>query len=102
MALGVVASVSASAAQGPIFTDRLTVVGEASYTTGGATGLAAALKALRKDSRDIISVVDEGVATNKIEYDKANDKLLCYVRSTGVQVAGAVDLSGTTFQQVDP
>lgn len=98
MALGTVTSVSATAAQGPVFTDRLTVVGDSSYPTGGTAGLAAALKALRKDQRDIVSVVDEGVATNKIEYDKANDKLLCYVRATGAQVANATDLSGTTFK----
>jgi hypothetical protein len=99
-ALGVVANVSASASQGPLFVDRVTLVGDALYPTAGTVGFAAALKALRGDSREIVSVVDEGVATNSIQYDKTNDKLLCYVRATGLQVANNVDLSGTTFKLV--
>jgi hypothetical protein len=98
MALGALVVVESVASDGPLFVDRVTLVGDGAYPTNGSAGLAAKLKAAKKDGREIVSVVDEGIATNKYEYDKANDKIKAFVRATGVEVANAVDLSGQTLK----
>lgn len=98
MALGTITVVSKGASVGPIFHDYITVVGEASYTTGGAPGFQTALRAKFGDKREVMSVNDDATGTYRAEYDKANDKLMVFVRATGVEVAGAVNLSGVTHK----
>jgi hypothetical protein len=75
MALGTL-TLTASDLKGEagLFIDRVTLVGDTSYPTGGSTGLQTALQALTKDGRTIIKVdsVDQGYVAH---WDVANLKL---------------------------
>jgi len=88
-------SISASAAPGPVFYDRVSFPGPTSNPTGGTTGLAAALKALRKDSRSIISAQPYGpppAVGYSVAYDPATDKLsIFFENQTSGVVAEAAD-----------
>lgn len=78
----------------PTFIDEVTVEGEASYSSGG---LVIGLQALLPGNRTIMGVVVLPKTANANakwgEYDAANDKLIA-TALTGVEVAGAVDLTG--------
>ncbi len=103
MALGAMVSNSAAAAQGPIFFDTVTLIGDASYPTGGSTGLQAKLQTLRGDGRVIIAVTSADGLGNVLQYDATSDHLKVYLQDAGGalgEVANAVDLSGTTFKIV--
>ena len=89
MALGTLTNIAQNILPGgPTFVDRVTLVGDASYVNGtGTTGLQAALQALRKDKRAIISVKQYKVTgtssfNHSVRYDPATDVL------TGVVDAG--------------
>lgn len=103
MALGTLTSVRAVAAEGPVFVDEFTLVGDSSYATGGNTGLLAKLRAVRKDQRAILKVLaSKGSAAGySCEYVVATDKLIVYLedQTSGVvaEVANATNLSGVTF-----
>jgi hypothetical protein len=58
MAIGTMtlASKDAAAASAPVFVDRITLVGDSAYPTGGSTGVQAALRALTGDQRTILAV----------------------------------------------
>jgi hypothetical protein len=94
---------NAAAAQGPIFWDTVTLVGDSAYPTGGSAGLQTKLQTLRGDSRVIVAVhVLDGFG-NVLNYDAINDKLKVYIQDSGGalgEVANATDLSGTTFKLV--
>ncbi len=70
---------------GPTFIDRVSLVGDASYVNGtGTVGLQAALQALRKDKRSIISVEQYGISgtssiNHSMKYDPATDKITAMV-----------------------
>lgn len=102
MALGTltVSGSSGGAPSAPIFRDHVSVPGDSSYPTGGSPLLAAFQAAAGVKSGRVIDVVHDvgGVAGYYPVYDKANGKLLIFVRTTGVEVANAVNLSGTTFK----
>lgn len=103
MALGLLTSVNAAAAQGPIFYDTVTLVGDAAYPTGGSTGLQAKLQTLRGDGRVIITVSVADGAGYVVHYNNANDKLLLYTQDGAgalADVADATDLSGVTLKLV--
>ena len=100
MALGTLALVEKiEAVGGPLIVARCTLVGPASYTTGGDTGLLAALIALLgKRVVNIISVVPEGDnGDNLLSYVHATDKVFLRVISTAAEVGSGVDKSATTF-----
>lgn len=97
MALGTLTLVDSGAAVGPIFTDRLTVLGVNPYTAGGMTGLLAKLREATKQTRTILSVQGESeCGLYYATYDHVNDKLFVRVAATGLE-AGAIDLSAVTF-----
>jgi len=103
MALGTMTGVNAAAAQGPIFFDTVTQVGDGSYPTGGSTGLQAKLQTLRGDGRVIIFVYVGDGSGNVVQYTNSNDKLIFYIQDAGGQLAepaNATDLSGTTLKLV--
>lgn len=98
MALGAITVVENAAAQGPVFWDRVTVVGDDAYPAGGSAGFEAAYRAAAKADREIVAIVNDDLnGDNLLEYDHANDKLFVRVRSTGVESAVA-DQSGTTYR----
>jgi hypothetical protein len=97
MALGAMIGVNAAAAQGPIFFDTVTLVGDGAYPTGGSTGLQAKLQTLRGDGRVIIEVQVNFAAGYEVRYDPLTDVLMVY-SGAGVEVTNATDLSGTTFK----
>ena len=102
MALGAITGVAAVGHEGgPEFIERVTIVGDGSYPTGGTALFQAAVRAaLGKGNLELLAVIHQGPigADFVIAYDKANDKLTARVASTGVEVAGAVDMSGTTLE----
>jgi len=102
MSLGTMTSNSESAGQGPVFYDDVSVVGDSSYPTGGSSGVAAALQALRGDSRAPISGECYASGGFVAQYDAKNDKLVVYKEADTAgamaEVSNATDLSGVTFK----
>jgi hypothetical protein len=94
------AIVEQAAGDGPIFYDRISVVGDGAYTTGGspaAGGFEALFQAAVGAARTIIAVhQDHDTELNALEYDHTNDKLFARVKTTGVESAVA-DQSGITY-----
>lgn len=68
-----------------------TVTFDSSYPTGGEAVVATDFGLTSLFT--IIPLSDNG--TNVIAFDKTNSKLLAYVRTTGVEVANATDLSAS-------
>ncbi len=103
MALGTITLVKDAGGMpsAPSFADALSFAGDGAYPTGGTAGFAALVQAKSGDTRQPYAVIPVGLngGYNAI-YDLANDKLLVEVKSSGVEVANAVDLSATTFKVV--
>jgi hypothetical protein len=84
---------------GPLSMARISFLGDDSYPTGGTAGFAALVAAkLGVTGVTIEAVVQQNNSDHVARYDKTNDKLLVQLMSTGAEVAGAVDLSGITFE----
>jgi hypothetical protein len=93
---------------------EISAPGDGDYPTGGtatfSTLLKDAIKAAAAAATDknvrgaenvtINAVVDGGCGIWVPLYDKANDKLKMFVRTTGVEVADHGNLSGTTMHLV--
>lgn len=98
MALGDITIVEAAASQGPIFYDRVTIVGDGTYPTGGTAGFEASFQAAVGSARQIIAVMpEEDSGANKVSYDHANDKLLVRAKANNAE-ASAGNLSAQTFR----
>lgn len=85
----------------PTYIDDISFTGETSYPAGGTAGFQDYFRNAVgiKEGRTIDAVIDiTGQAANYPVYNKATDKLMMFVRTTGVEVAGAVNLSGITFR----
>lgn len=103
MALGAMVSNSAAAAQGPIFFDTVTVVGDSTYPTSGSTGLQAKLQTLRGDGRVIINVMVADAAGYMVGYNALTDRLAVYNQDAGgalAEVANTTDLSAVSLKLV--
>lgn len=101
MSVVTVTVIDSVAGVGPIFHDNVSVVGDASYSTGGSTGLAAKLRAATKDARAIIEASCFDGSGYAVEYHPADDKMKVFVSADGAQsaeVANATDLSAVTFK----
>lgn len=106
MALGTL-TLDAKRYNGPsdsVYWDEVTLVGDASYPTGGTTGLEAALQALTKDQREILCVFPIGLCGGFVpRWDKANKKLII-LTSNGAAPAAMAEFtnagnnSGTTYK----
>lgn len=104
MALGTL-TVTGSPSKENIFINEATLVGPASYATGGETGLQTALQALTKDGRAIIDVKFIGGSGFVAQWDKANLKLMVFYADNNnasdgalIEVANTTDLSAQTFK----
>ena len=86
-----------AASQVPTFCDRVSFLGDNSYTTGGTAGFKATLEAKLKSKREIVAVNDQSIGTHYAVYDHANDKLMVFVRATGLEAANGANLSAVTF-----
>lgn len=92
--------------RGAIFIDRITVVGDAAYPSGGTTGLKAALNALTGDGRAPFAVIDAGVNGGYMShYNIADDKLIVLLGDADgvgvfIEADGVGNLSGQTFTYV--
>ena len=112
-AIGTLANLDAQAAVGPVFYDKITMVGDAAYPTGGTLGLMAKLRTLRGDSREIRNLSGYGSAAGySLRYTPpvydtdgvtvlTADKLQVFLedQTSGVvaEVANTTNLSGITF-----
>lgn len=85
-------------AQGPLFLDRVTLVGDNSYLTNGTTGLQALYQAAVKSHRTIIAIIPQFCGDAVPSYDPVTDKLFIQVMSTAAQAGNGVDLSGSTYK----
>lgn len=101
-ALGTLTVVEQIKSQGPVRVTRFTLVGDADYATGGTAGLLAKVKEkLVSYNENIVAVIDQSVAAaTYLVYDHTNNKLVAFVRTTGVEVAAGTDLHATTFDIV--
>lgn len=101
MAIGAITvnETEGAAPSAPLFVDDLQFAGDGAYPTGGTADFEGSVQAKLKQGRTVLGVIDiKGVAGHYPVYDRATDKLLMFVRTTGVEVANGVDLSGTTFR----
>lgn len=103
MALGTATqnSKAGAVASAPVFIDDISFAGDSSYPTGGTAAFQDYIRnaAGIKEGRTILAVIDvTGNATHYPVYNKATDKLMMFVRTTGVEVANATNMSGTTFR----
>ena len=99
MALGTITALEEGAAQGPLFVDRVSIVGDDSYPTGGTTGFQALLRAALGKDRTIVDLRSKPGA-NLLDYDHVNDTLQAFAIADGAEVANTTDLSGTTFEVI--
>jgi hypothetical protein len=84
---------------GVLYVDIISFAGDGVYPTGGTAAFKTTFQTLTKTSREPVFIEDVGgVAGTYLVYDQANDKLKAFVRTTGVEVANGVDLSGSTFK----
>lgn len=104
MALGALTIERLAAAEGPLRADLVKLVGPASYTTNGDTGLQTALRTLLGGNYTIQGVINTHTAGYQVAYDHANDKVLVYradndagADSPLVQVPSTTDLSAVNF-----
>lgn len=98
MALGTMTSLSSfSIKEAGLYIDRVTLVGDGAYPTGGSAGVKALLNALTKDGRTPFACIVENGAAKKPEYDVTNDKLRLRVESTGAEVSNTTDCSADTY-----
>lgn len=84
----------------PSFFDPLSFLGDDSYTTGGTLAFEASYRAAMLGNRQVIAVISGDCGLHVAVYDAATDALKVYLRSTGAEVANAVDLSSVTFNLV--
>lgn len=100
MPLGTITRDAAESVAGEkVFIDNISFPGDSSYPTGGSP-LDDLVKTALGDARDVLAVISGDCGNNICHYVPGEDalgKLLVRVMSTGVEVANAVDLSGTTF-----
>lgn len=102
MALGAI-TVNTKAGFKPSAPDPLVDIsfpGDADYATGGTVGFTALVRAKLSDQQvEVLGVVEIApVATHYPVYDKANDTLLMFVRTTGVEEAAHAGLHLSTFR----
>lgn len=102
MALGALTSISQNILpSGPAFIDRCSLVGDSAYPTGGTAGLQAALRALRKDQRTIVSVhmYSSTTLARIVRFDPATGllKAITYAAAPPVEVTNATDISADTY-----
>jgi hypothetical protein len=85
-------------ASAPLGFAELSFPGDGAYPTGGTADFATLVAAAMKKDVAVLNVVQLGLnGGNAVIYDKANDKLICEVKATGVEVANGVNLAGVTF-----
>lgn len=98
MSLGALVVVDKSASQGPVFYDRITVVGDSAYPTNGSVGLQALFQTAVKSHRQIVAVIPAYCGDAVPSYDPVTDKLKVQVMSTAAEVANNNDQSGLTYK----
>lgn len=77
MALGALTLTSSKTNKLGVKFDVISLVGAASYTAGGDTGLKAALRAATDDGREPVAVIDIGANGGyRTVYDYANEKVM--------------------------
>lgn len=117
MALGTLTLVAQPIAGGgsasePFFFEEVTLVGDASYPTGGPSGLQAAYQAMgvAQSGRTIITVLPQDCKGYQIGWDSTNGKLKFYQLAAldgnaanaqaFAEVANAANLASVTFKLV--
>lgn len=96
--LGTPTSVAKFGGTPPVFADAFTMAGDSAYAAGGTTGLQAKLRALRGDSRTVISARGHclsGGAMKTCHYDPVTDKLICVLANGTEESAG--DISANVY-----
>lgn len=104
MALGTTTRVESVAGVGPVFYDRVTVVGDGAYPTGGSAGLLAAFRVACGAGRNIFSVIPQDCGGYSVAYDHVNDKLIVrhgdndgVADGPSVEVPNATNLAAVTL-----
>lgn len=101
MALGTITVTSQpkKSASAPLDLVELSFPGDGDYRTGG-TLLSALVQAKLGRSAEIAFVQEIALTTHLPIYDKANDKLICVVRTSGLEAADHANLSAVTFKVI--
>jgi hypothetical protein len=98
MTIGAVTIVDRAAAQGPIFYDRITVVGDDAYPAGGSLDFVAAFQLAIASTREVVGILaDDDNGNILLQFVGSTGGLLARLISTGVESAVA-DQSGTTYK----
>ena len=87
--------------RGPLFMDRISFLGEASYPAGGSVDFSTTFAALVGDAREIVGVIGGDCAGYTPLYDFTNDKLKVErtdaINTPREDVPATTVLSGVTF-----
>ena len=106
MAIGAITKTpadSGSVGPGHVYADAISFAGDGAYPTGG-TAFDALFKAVVKDDRNILAVLNADSGGFTPVYDKATGKLKVYrtgaVNAAQEEVPNTTNLSATTFRLV--
>lgn len=91
--LGAQAGKSASAPTRHIV---LTFVGDSAYPTGGTAAFQQYVRSALGENVTVLGIIDQSIGANELVYDVANDKLMSFVKSSGLERSAADD-SGTSY-----
>jgi len=99
MAFGATAIVLKHGLAGPpVAVMNINQLGDGAYATGGNTGLQAALRvALNSENIEIVACSGKAINGKSCHYDKATDKLVCFL-ANGTEESAAADLSSVSYQ----
>jgi hypothetical protein len=101
LANGHVAALGGEKPSAPDYAVAMDFDGDTDYPAGGTAAFQAFVqKTAGRGALEVLGIVDGGCGLYVPIYDKANDKLAAFVRTTGVEVAAHVDLHGTKFHIV--
>ena len=96
MALGTVTVLNDEGRSGgPYPLGLITVVGDDAYPAGGTPDFQQAVRDALGANVEVLAVQQQNLSDHVCRYDKANDKLMVQLMSTGAEASG--DLSSTTF-----
>ena len=101
MALGAITKVAqgGEVASSPTYVDFLSFLADSTYPAEGTPGFQATVQTAVGDGREVLGVIPQDVGDLVPAYDKVNDKLKIFLRSTGAE-ASPGDLSATTLNLV--
>ena len=101
MALGTITSLAENGQEGSnVICKVISFLGDDAYVAGGTAGFSATVAAaLGKGNVTVLAAIPQGCGLHLPVYDQANDKLIVFLGSTGIEVANG-DNSAITYNML--